>query len=145
MWVRCLLFSMLAFFGCAACGGSGAGVGSSGSGTGSSGSGGAAASLAGTWHGTWLSSRGVGGTLESTLTQSGGEVDGDVTFTGSPCFAGGHVSGTVDGRDFAATLSAGSIRVSFDGTVSSASVDGTYSVSEAGACTNDTGTFTLER
>jgi hypothetical protein len=145
MWVRCLLLSFLLVFGCAACGGSGAGVGSSTSGTAPGGSDGDAASLAGAWHGTWLSATGVGGTLTVTFTQSGADVDGDVTFTGSPCFAGGHVDGTVDGRDLAATLSAGRIRVSFDGTVSSAGVDGTYSVIEAGACSNDTGTFTIER
>jgi hypothetical protein len=103
------------------------------------------ADLTGTWTGTWLSSRNVGGGTTSTFTQSGSTVEGDISFTGSPCFSGGIFQGTLRGRDLSGTVSAGTIRVSMTATISATSMNGTYNALEAGACSGDTGTFSSKR
>ena len=134
-----LLAVVLALPGLGACSGSSAGVGTSAS------SGGAAADLGGAWSGTWTSTTGVSGAVDVVMRQSGSTLDGDVHFTRSPCFASGHFSGTVSGRDFSGSVTAGAIRVDMSGTVTGDAYDGTYSTVQAGACTGDTGTFSAER
>lgn len=101
--------------------------------------------VSGAWSGTWLSSTGVGGGISSRLTQTGGDVTGEVSFTNSFCFSGGTFTATIDGDQLAGSLRAGSIEVRMTATVTSASVDGTYLTVNAGACTGDTGTFSFRR
>jgi hypothetical protein len=104
-----------------------------------------AADITGNWTGTWLSRTSVGGSTSARFTQTGGSVEGELTFTGSPCFSGGLFQGSLRGRDLAGTVSAGTIRVSLTATVSSTAINGTYSALEAGACSGDTGTFSTKR
>ena len=130
----CLFFAFLG-----ACGGSSAGVGDATSSTEPT------ASLAGVWNGTWLSPLGASGTLTITMRQSGSTLEGDLHFTGSPCFASGRFAGSVTGRDFRGSVTAGAIRVDMSGTVTGDAYDGTYTAVAAGACTGDTGTFTASR
>jgi hypothetical protein len=66
-------------------------------------------------------------------------------FTGSPCFAAAKFEGTILGSDLTGTARAGAITVTMSATITSGSIDGTYSVGQAGACSNDTGTFTSQR
>jgi hypothetical protein len=86
----------------------------------------------------------VGGSIAIAFTQDGESVSGDASFTGSPCFAGAHLEGSVRGRDLSGTLSAGAMRAMLSATVT-ATIDGTYTATQAGACSGDTGTFTLHR
>jgi hypothetical protein len=104
-----------------------------------------AGNLSGTWKGTWMSSRGASGTSTSVFEQQGSEVDGEFHFTGSPCFAGATFHGTLRGSELTGTARAGGIAVELQATVTSSSLDGTYSALQAGACSGDTGTFTAQR
>ena len=73
-------FVVLAVSGFAGCGGGGGGGGG----------GPAAVDVTGTWTGTWASQNGINtGSIDTTLAQTGNTISGSVTFTGSPCFAGG--------------------------------------------------------
>jgi hypothetical protein len=101
--------------------------------------------LSGTWNGRWTSVTGVSGATTSTFVQNGSTVTGEFRFTGSPCFAAAKFEGTIVGSDLTGTARAGGIVVTMSGTVTSGSIDGTYSVGQAGACSNDTGTFTSQR
>ena len=104
-----------------------------------------AGDLSGTWTGRWMSVRGASGATTSTFTQVGNTVSGEFRFTGSPCFAGAKFEGTINGSELTGSARAGSIVVTMSGTITSSSIDGTYSVGEAGACSNDSGTFTSQR
>ena len=121
------------------CSGNDSSVGSSTSGTAPD------ANLSGTWTGSWLSRTGVGGALMIDFSQTGAVVSGDASFTGSPCFAGARLDGDVHGHDFSGSVKAGAIQVIVDATLSGSSLDGTYDAQSAGACSGDTGTFTVHR
>jgi hypothetical protein len=99
----------------------------------------------GTWTGTWLSHTGVGGDGMLDLTASGGTLMGTVSFTNSPCFSTGSITGTLVQNTFTATVTAGAIDVSVAGTLVGNQMSGTYDAISAGACTGDTGTLTLTR
>lgn len=103
--------------------------------------------VSGNWSGSWLSSNGVSGGAITflPLMQNGSMLSGQINFTGSPCFSGGALSGVVSGSGFTGSLTAGSIRVDVDGTVTGNQMNGTYDTVNAGACTGDTGTFTASR
>jgi hypothetical protein len=102
--------------------------------------------VTGSWAGTWLSGTGMGGDVTAVLTQTGADVDGTMTITDSPCFSVGNVSGTVSGnRVSTGAMFSGDIRVNFEGTVVGDEISGTYDAVRAGACTGDTGTFSLSR
>ncbi len=103
------------------------------------------APLAGVWRGTWTSETGVSGSMTVTIQQSGSALAGDLAFSGSPCFASGRFAGTVTGRDFAGSVTAGAIRIDMSATVTGAAYAGTYTAVSAGACTGDTGTFSASR
>jgi hypothetical protein len=137
MTLRSWIFVLAALAG--ACGGNDASTGTTTSGTAPD------ATLDGDWTGTWLSRTGVGGALGIDFMQSGSVVSGDATFTGSPCFAGAHLDGDVTGRDFNGVVRAGAIQVNVAATLSGNTLDGTYDAQSAGACSGDTGTFTLHR
>jgi hypothetical protein len=114
-------------------------------GGGAGGSGPAASKVDGTWTGTWLSVRGVGGAATMHITETGGSLSGTVTFTNSPCFASGSIDATLDAESFSATVTAGAIDVTLQGTLTDDAMSGTYDAVSAGACTGDTGTFTARR
>ncbi len=101
--------------------------------------------LSGVWTGRWMSITGVSGATKSNLTQTGSTVTGDFVFTNSPCFAGAKFDGTLVGSELTGTATAGGIVVTMSGTVTENAINGTYSVGQAGACSNDTGTFTSSR
>ena len=106
----------------------------------------ATVNITGTWSGTWQSGGGGGGNLTFvSLLQTDSMVTGSVSFTGSPCFSGGAVSGEVCGDTFIGSLRAGNISVDFDVTVTGDQMNGTYDVDNAGACTGDTGTISATR
>jgi hypothetical protein len=122
---------------------------SCGGGGGGGGGGAATIDATGTWTGSWQSSNGINsGQLDVTITQTGNTITGSISFTGSPCFAGGPLTGFVNGANITGMLSAGGIQVNIAGAVSGVTQDdlnGTYNVVSAGACTGDTGTATLVR
>jgi hypothetical protein len=101
--------------------------------------------VVGTWTGTWLSRSGVGGAGVLDLTQSGDSVTGTVSFTNSPCFSSGSISGSLVADTFTAAVTAGAIDVTVTGTLTGNQMSGTYDAISAGACTGDTGTLTLSR
>jgi hypothetical protein len=133
-------FAILAIVCFSGCGGGGGGGGGGGQAT---------IDATGTWNGTWQSSNGINsGSLEVVITQTGNSITGSISFTGSPCFSGGPITGFVNGANITATLNAGGIQVNVAGAVSGVAQDdlnGTYNVVSAGACTGDTGTASLTR
>jgi hypothetical protein len=106
---------------------------------------GTASSVSGIWTGSWASRTGVSGTTNLTLAQSGDSVVGSLTFTGSPCFANGDISGTLSGDMLSATITAGGIVVALNVTITGDALSGTYQAVSAGECTGDTGTFSANR
>ncbi len=104
-----------------------------------------AAAVQGSWNGEWLSRTGVGGTATLHLEQAAGGLSGSITFTDSPCFSSGSISASVDGDAFSATVTAGAIDVTLEGTLTGDHLSGTYDAISAGACTGDTGTFSATR
>ncbi len=58
------------------------------------------------------------------MQQSGSTLDGDLHFSGSPCFANGHFAGTISGHDFSGSVTAGGIQVDMSGTVTGDAYDG---------------------
>ena len=121
-----------------ACGGtSGNSSGGGGQGTPSAG--------AQTWTGTWLSQTGVGGDETLDITLSGTTVFRTVSFTNSPCFSSGDISGTLVNGALSATVTAGAIKVTIDATMTGDQLSGTYDSVSAGACTGDTGTVSATK
>jgi hypothetical protein len=118
------------------------GCGSSG-GTGTGGGGGSSA-FDGTWTGTWLDGN-VQGDITFTLSGSNGTLSGSVSFTNSPCFASGAVTGTYSGDSLNGEITAGAIAVTITGTATGDQMSGTFDAVSAGACTGDTGTFTASQ
>ena len=98
--------------------------------------------LAETWNGIWISNKVISsGTFSITVTQSGTVFSGSITMNGSSCFSTATVTGwTVAGN--AVSWSSPEIG-DFTGTISGATISGTYSVTSAGACFGDTGVFSV--
>lgn len=101
--------------------------------------------LAGTWQGTWTSRSGVSGSLASTLAQQGDNVTGSVSFTNSPCFDAANVALVEAGGNISGSATAGGIRVDMNASWVEDHLEGTYNAISAGACTGDTGTFSMQR
>ena len=97
------------------------------------------------WSGTWTSETTVSGSFVATFTRTGDTVTGEVSFTGSPCFAGGRYEGRIDGDELDGVLRAGDIRVEMRATLSATQKNGTYFTANAGACTGDRGTLAAHR
>ena len=93
-----------------------------------------------TWTGSWLSQTGVGGDETFDISVDGTTVTGTVSFTNSPCFSSGDVSGTLVDGVLSASVTAGAIDVTIDATMTGDQLSGTYDTISAGACTGDTGT-----
>jgi hypothetical protein len=96
----------------------------------------------GSWAGDWMAPGGTGN-LAFELQQSDDAVTGTVTFTGSPCFTMGGVTGTVHDSEFFGTISAGALRIDFDSTITDSSLDGTLTAIAAGGCSGSTGSFVV--
>ena len=98
--------------------------------------------LAETWNGIWISGHVISsGTISMTITQSDSAFSGSITMSGSSCFPTSTIAGwTVMGD----TVSWSSPGIgSFTGTISGATISGTYSVTSAGECSGDTGIFSV--
>lgn len=99
-----------------------------------------------TWNGIWVSNSVVAsGTVSMTITRSDTAFSGSITMSGSSCFVTSTITGwTVTGN----TVSWSSPEIgNFTGTVSGASISGTYSVppttTAASACFGDSGVFSV--
>jgi hypothetical protein len=103
-----------------------------------------AASINGPWSGTWTSSRGGGGSVQTTFTQDGSEISGSVSVGGSPCLSTGTLSGTITSSNVSFGAVSGSHGIQFTATVGTDAMSGTYIVS-SGLCAGDAGTFSLVR
>lgn len=102
----------------------------------------ASPNVAGTWTGIWVSNKVIAsGTVSITVTQSDTTYSGSMTMSGSPCFSTSTITDwTVSG----VTVSWSSPAIgNFTGTISGATISGTYAVTSAGACLGDTGIFTV--
>jgi len=94
------------------------------------------------WYGTWASSKVVAsGTMTLTVTQTDTTFSGSITLSNSPCFVTSPITGwTVAGN----SVSWSSPEIgNFSGTITGATISGTYSVTAAGACFGDTGIFSV--
>ena len=92
----------------------------------------------------------AGGEVVATFIQNGNQVTGTVTFSSSPCFIDGTVSGgVVSGSNFSGALNFGSeIRITIATSVSSDnnSIAGGYAVNvNSTPCSGDSGQITLVR
>ncbi len=109
----------------------------------------ASPNLAATWTGNWVSSKiSSSGTFSVTVTQfsatviqPGTALSGSMTMSGSPCFS---TSAFTDWIVSGNAVSWSSPEIGkFTGTITGATISGTYSVTSAGACFGDTGVFSL--
>lgn len=103
--------------------------------------------VTGTWQGSWGSVTGMGGSLSASLRQTAGLLSGAVSVTGSPCFANGQLSGSINGNatSFGGLFGADQ-KVKFNATIDAAgnSMTGNYTVA-GGACDGDFGSWSLVR
>ena len=103
--------------------------------------------VTGTWQGSWGSVTGMAGSLSASLRQTAGLLSGAVSVTGSPCFANGELSGSINGN---ATSFGGLFgpdqKAKFNATIDAAgnSMTGNYTVA-GGACDGDFGSWRLVR
>ena len=103
---------------------------------------GVAVNVAGSWSGSWVSSRGQRGGLSGSFTQNAATFDGPVTISNSVCFRNEFATGKLNGSGIEIGVSSGAII--FNGSVSGSTISGTYAVSGT-ACSGDVGTFVLRR
>ncbi len=98
--------------------------------------------LAETWNGTWVSSKVVSsGTISITITRPGNAYSGTIIMTGSPCFSTASVT---DWIVSGSTVNWTSPEIgNFEGTITGASITGTYAVTATSACSGDTGIFSV--
>lgn len=101
-----------------------------------------AGSMSGTWTGTWtnVTPDQATGTFEVELVQTGSELSGTITVTGSSCFTSGGVQGTVQG-DAVAFQVLQRDEIAFVGTTSGTTMSGTF----ASSCDSSTGTWELSK
>jgi len=95
------------------------------------------------WNGTWTSGKVIAsGTMSLTVSESDTSFSsGSITMSGSPCFSTSPITGwTVSG--ITVSWSAPEIG-NFSGTITGGEISGTYSVTKAGACSGDTGIFSI--
>ncbi len=99
-------------------------------------------SLAETWNGTWVSSKVVSsGTISITVTRPDSNYSGTMIMTGNPCFSMASITDWIVSGN---TVNWTSPEIgSFSGTITGASIIGTYAVTATSACSGDTGIFSL--
>jgi hypothetical protein len=87
-----------------------------------------AAGLSGTWTGTWANSVPDHSTGAFTVvwTQSGANLSGTITITGTPCLTGGSITGTVGGSTISFGAVNGQVHVDYTGVISGSTMAGTY-------------------
>jgi len=104
--------------------------------------------LAGDWSGTWHTTFALdSGDITMHLEQDGDAVTGSFDLTGTVCVGTGSLHGTIDNRQFDATLSNGvGGEISIDTRVSADSdrFDGDFTVT-GGFCQNSSGKLELKR
>jgi len=101
--------------------------------------------ISGTWSGSWSSVLpSIFGSVSATFMQSGSDVTGTMTISGSPCFENGTVTGTViDDQLSTGVLLEGGQTVNFSATISGVEMAGEYQV-VSGPCL-DHGFWTVTR
>ena len=100
----------------------------------------AAGGMQGPWDGTWTStsSPGTDGTFHIDFTQAGGQLNGTITVTDTPCFTAGTIFGVLEGNSIKFGAVNSGQNLNYTGTVSGTSMSGTYS---APRCGNGKGTW----
>jgi hypothetical protein len=95
--------------------------------------------LNGMWTGTWQDSTPdtASGTFELTWARKGSTMTGSIVVRGTPCLAGGSVSGTLSGAAISFGAVSGRVQVSYDGTLAGSHMGGTYTT----ACGDARGTW----
>jgi hypothetical protein len=105
-----------------------------------------AANFTGTWAGTWASDNGTsGGQLTLELLQVGPIVQGNATFTNSPCITSGTVGGSANGGSFTGTIDFGGNPITVQLNVTGTSMSGRYADNSGGPCSGDQGDYDLDR
>ncbi len=103
-----------------------------------------AGSLAGTWTGTWRSSATTDhGNVTIVWTQTGQQLAGTITVTGTPCLTEGTITGTVNGAEIQFGAVKGAVTIAYTGTVSGRTIFGDYKASAA--CGNAVGKWDVVR
>ena len=101
------------------------------------------AGFTGNWSGSWSA-----GSLTANLTQSGSGLTGTASFTGSPCFTSGPVSGTVTGKTASASIAFGggqTLAVNATLNASELAINGTFTLQGGTCAPGASGTFSLTR
>jgi len=101
--------------------------------------------LTGDWQGTWSSQASAGGVMATSFLVHSGNVTGTVSFSGSPCFDTADVALVAANGTISGSATAGAIELDLSAHWVEDHLEGTYEAICAGACTGDTGTFTLQR
>jgi hypothetical protein len=101
--------------------------------------------LTGDWQGTWTSQAGGAGVMATTFAVHSGDVTGTVSFSGSPCFATADLAMVAANGQITGSATADAVEVDLSAHWVEDHLEGTFDVISAGACTGDTGTFTLQR
>ncbi len=101
-----------------------------------------APNLVETWNGTWASSKVVSsGTISITVTRPDSTYSGSMIMTGNPCFSMASITDWIVSGN---TVNWTSPEIgSFSGTITGASITGTYAVTATSACSGDTGIFSV--
>ena len=99
--------------------------------------------IAGTWNGTWagVTYPTTAGAFTVVFAQSGNQLTGSITISGTPCLTGGSISGTVSGDVIAFGAVQGEVTVLYDGAISGDTMAGTWSTD----CGNAVGTWQAVR
>ena len=107
--------------------------------------------LTGSWAGTWVSGEYLVlfGKLSANLSQSGSNITGTASFTGSACFSSGSIIGTITGNTLSGSIAlGGSQTLSITAIVNAAatSINGNYTL-RGGSCApnGDAGIFLLTK
>ena len=95
--------------------------------------------VAGTWQGTWTNTSGgaASGTFQIDWQQQGSKLNGTIAITGTPCLAGGRITGNLDGDAIDFGVVSGAYKVNYKGSLSGTTMSGTYSTD----CGNSKGTW----
>ncbi|HEY7452406.1 MAG TPA: hypothetical protein VIA02_07810 [Candidatus Limnocylindria bacterium] len=99
--------------------------------------------LTGTWEGTWAIDppyETVVGTMAMDFIQSGSSISGPITFTGTDC-EDGTVEGSVNGSSITFGVVASSQTIQYTGTVTGATMSGTWSAVSCSGNVPITGTW----
>ena len=106
-------------------------------------------SIAGTWHGSWVSETYVGLTGGFTIqfAVKGTALSGMISITGTQCLSGGTISGTLAGSKITFGAVQGEETIAYSGTWSGTTMGGVWQVTvpSGAGCTNDHGSWQATR